>query len=171
MSRIKELYKRHREIILYLTFGLLTTLVSWTVYFTVLWTWKAAAGLPANDTGSRMYIVGYTVAQILQWVSAVLFAFFADRKWVFTDADKSVSVLLQLAKFSAGRVATFFIDYLVTLLGGVALSALIQSSAELFGREVNIAEILAKLIAALIVLVCNYIISKIFVFKKKRTKS
>lgn len=171
MSRIKELYKRHREIILYLTFGALTTLVSWTVYFTVLWTWKAAAGLPANDTGSSMYIVGYTVAQILQWVAAVLFAFFADRKWVFTDADKSVSVILQLAKFSAGRVATFFVDYFVTLVGGMALAALIPSltAVNMLGGVRNVAEIAAKLIAALVVLVCNYIISKVFVFKKKHS--
>jgi putative flippase GtrA len=89
---------------------------------------------------------------------------------VFTDADKNVSVPLQLVKFSAGRVVTFFIDFVVTLFGAMALANLIpaMTSVFLFGREWNLAEIGAKVVAAVIVIVCNYIFSKIFVFKKKK---
>ena len=49
MSKLKELYNRYKEIILYLVFGVLTTFVGWGVYFAVLWTWKAAFGLPTDD--------------------------------------------------------------------------------------------------------------------------
>ena len=172
MSKIKELYSKYREIILYLVFGVLTTLVGWVVYFSLLWAWKAAFGLPTDDTSSGLYVAGYTVAQIIQWIAAVLFAFFTNRKWVFTDADKNISLPLQLAKFSAGRVATFFVDYLVTLLGGMALAAIFPSlaAASLLGREFNFAEIIAKVVAAVIVIICNYFFSKLFVFKSKEKK-
>ncbi len=172
MRKIKELYNKYREIILYLVFGVLTTLVGWGVYFALIWTWKAAFGLPTNDTSSGLYVAGYTVAQIIQWIASVLFAFFTNRKWVFTDTDKSASVPLQLAKFSAGRVATFFVDYLVTLLGGMALASLFPSmtATTFLGREFNLAEIIAKVIAAVIVIICNYFFSKQFVFKSKEKK-
>lgn len=170
MSKISETIKKHHEIVMYLIFGVLTTLVGWAVYFAVLWAWKAIFSLPVEDTSSGMYIVGYTVAQAVQWVAAVLFAFFTNRKWVFTDADKDVSATLQLVKFSGGRVVTFFIDYAVTLFAAMGAAALIPSLAgvELWGREWNFCEIGAKVLAAIIVIICNYVFSKIFVFKKKK---
>ncbi len=171
MSKIKELCKKHREILMYLIFGVLTTLVGWMVYFVVLWGWKAALSLPVDDTSSGPYIIGYTVAQVVQWVAAVLFAFFTNRRWVFTEADKSGSVSLQLVKFSGGRVITFFIDYLVTLFAAMGAAALMPAltSVSLLGREWNLCEIGAKVLAAVIVIICNYIFSKIFVFKQKKS--
>ena len=119
MSKIKDFCKGHREILMYLLFGVMTTAVGWIVYFAMLWGWKAGFGLPADDTTSGTYIVGYTVAQIVQWIAAVLFAFFTNRKWVFTDAEKDASTMLQLTKFAGGRVITFFIDYAVTLFAAM----------------------------------------------------
>ena len=169
-NKIKDLFNKYKEIILYLVFGVLTTLVGWGVYFVILWAWKAAFAIPAEDTSSGIYIAGYTVAQVIQWVAAVLFAFFTNRAWVFTEAEKNVSVWRQLAAFSGGRVATFGIDYVVTLLGGIALSSLLPdiTSVAFVGREWNLAEIGAKVVAAVIVIVCNYVFSKIFVFKNKK---
>ena len=169
MEKIKELIKKHREIVTYLIFGVLTTLVGWGVYFLVLWLWKAGFELPVDDTASRIYLIGYTVAQVIQWIAAVLFAFFTNRKWVFTDADKNANVWAQLGKFSVGRVATFFIDYFVTLLVALGLAKLIPAltCVSLINREWNLAEIGAKVLAAAIVIIANYIFSKIFVFTKK----
>ena len=171
MSKIKELCKKYREILMYLLFGVLTTAVGWIVYFAVLWSWKAIFSLPVDDTSSGMYIAGYTVAQIVQWVAAVLFAFFTNRKWVFTEADKSEPVGLQLVKFSGGRLVTFIIDYLVTLFAAMGAAAVLPALAnvEMFGREWNLCEIGAKVFAAVIVIICNYIFSKIFVFKDKKS--
>ena len=172
MDKIKGLINKHREVVMYLVFGVLTTLIGWVVYFAALWAWKGIFSLPASDTSSGMYIVGYTVAQVIQWVAAVLFAFFTNRKWVFTDADKNVSVWLQLVKFSGGRVITFFIDYAVTLFVAIGIAALVPTltSVMLLGREWNLAEIGSKVLAAVIVIICNYIFSKIFVFTKKKTE-
>lgn len=170
MDKIRELIKKHREVVMYLVFGVLTTLLSWVVYFAVLWVWKGIFSLPVDDTSSGLYIAGYTVAQVVQWIAAVLFAFFTNRKWVFTEADRDVSVPVQLVKFSGGRVVTFFIDYAVTLFAAMGAAALIPAltSVVLFGREWNLAEIGAKVLAAVIVIICNYIFSKIFVFKNKK---
>ena len=170
MNKIKELIKKHREIVTYLIFGVLTTFVGWGVYFLVLWLWKAGFGLPVDDTASRLYLIGYTVAQVIQWIAAVLFAFFTNRKWVFTDADKSANIWAQLGKFSVGRVATFFVDYFVTLFVSLGLATLIPAltCVSLLGKEWNLAEIGAKVLAAVIVIIANYIFSKIFVFKNKK---
>ncbi|MBE6583784.1 MAG: GtrA family protein [Ruminococcaceae bacterium] len=170
MSKIKDLINKNREIVMYLVFGVLTTLVGWLVYFAVLWTWKGIFALPAADTSSATYIAGYSIAQVVQWIAAVLFAFFTNRKWVFTEADRSVSVALQLAKFSGGRVVTFFVDYLVTLFAAMGLAAVLPTLTRvaLLGGEWNFAEIGAKVLAAVIVIVCNYVFSKLFVFKKKK---
>lgn len=170
MAKIKALYKKYEEIIKYLIFGVLTTLVGWIVYFVLLWALKAAFGIDAGDTTSVKYIAIYTVAQVIQWIAAVLFAFFTNKKWVFTKAETEVSTVSQLIKFAGGRVITFFVDYLVTLFAAMGIASVISGSTAVsfLGREWNMAEISAKVIAAVIVIICNYIFSKIFVFKDKK---
>ncbi len=167
---MKAFYEKHREIILYLIFGVLTTVVSFIAYFAVFWGWKAAAGIPADDTTSPQYFLAYSVAQIAQWVTGVLFAFFTNRKWVFSDAEKNGTMLSQLIKFAAARVATFFVDYGVTYFGALALTALVPSlvAVTMFGRSLNFCDLIAKFVAAVIVVVSNYVISKLFVFKKTK---
>ena len=169
---MKELIKKYREILLYLVFGVLTTVVGWAVYFAILLVGKAAFDLPPEITSGGTYFAIYTTAQVVQWIAAVLFAFFTNRAWVFTDADKEARMLPQLAKFSAGRVATFFVDYLVTYFGAILLSKAISAwnSVEILGVELNLNEIGAKVVAAVIVIIANYFFSKLFVFKAKKEK-
>ena len=56
MGKIKEFCRKHREVLLYLVFGGLTTLVGWVVYFSILWSWRAVFDLASDDTGSRLYL-------------------------------------------------------------------------------------------------------------------
>ena len=100
--KLKELYSKYEEIIKYLFFGVLTTLVGWAVYFSVLLVGKGVLGLTSEDTSSAKYLLIYTVAQVVQWVAAVLFAFFTNRKWVFTDADRDKPIYKQLPVFAGG---------------------------------------------------------------------
>lgn len=168
MAKIKELFSKHREIIMYLFFGVMTTLVGWIMYFVMFWTWKSVFEIRPEDTKSLIYITGYTVAQVLQWIAAVMFAFFTNRRWVFTDAEKNVKLLQQMMKFCGGRLVTFFIDYIVTYFGAMLLSLLFPAivAYEIFGKTLNFADLIAKFIAAVIVIISNYIFSKLFVFKK-----
>lgn len=170
-EKIKDIYKKQRELILYVVFGALTTFVGWFVYFAILISGKMLLGVPVEDTQSATFLAIYTVAQVVQWIAAVLFAFFTNRKYVFC-AEHSGRIFGQLVTFSGGRVATFFVDYLVTFFGAAALSSLMPSLNRvlLFGREWNLNEIGAKLVAAVIVVVANYFFSKFLVFKKKNDK-
>lgn len=172
MKRIKELFRGHREVIMYLIFGVLTTLVSWIVYYAILIGGRAVCGIPAEETASARYLVLYTAAQVLQWIAAVLFAFFTNKKWVFTTADQTTPLIRQLGTFAVSRLVTFFLDYGVTLGGTFALGALFPGmiSVSLLGKERNLAELVSKMVAAVIVVIANYVFSKLFVFKKKKDK-
>lgn len=165
----KEFLHKH-QVIRYLLFGIGTTVVGWVVYFGMLMGGKTLMGIPIEDTSSVTYLAVYTVAQIVQWVASVLVAFFTNKKWVFTDADKNASTLRQLEVFACGRVLTFVLDYGVTYFGALALSALLPffNSVALLGAELNLNEIAAKLVAAVLVIIGNYIFSKLLVFKKTK---
>ena len=167
---IKEKLQKHSMALRYLFFGVLTTLVGWVTYFSILFGGKALLGLPTADTSSAKYIALYSAAQIIQWICAVLFAFFTNKKWVFTDAERDSSSARQLCVFAGGRIVTFFIDYALTLFGALALSSLFPSlnCVILLGRELNINELSAKLVAAVIVVISNYFFSKLLVFRAKK---
>ena len=170
-SRVALLKKKlTREVLMYLLFGVLTTLVGWIVYFAIMIGGRILLDLPQEDTASGAYFALYTAAQLIQWVCAVLFAFFTNRKWVFTDADRSKNVLLQLLTFSGGRVVTLVLDYAITLFGGMLLVRLLPAlnSVAIGGFELNVNEIFAKIVAAVVVIIGNYFFSKFLVFKGKK---
>ena len=133
---------------------------------------RAILGIPAEEVTGGRYIAVYTVAQVLQWICAVLFAFFTNKKWVFTDADKAVSTGKQLVTFAGSRLVTFGLDFVITYAGTFALAKLFPTLVSVFllGKERNLAEILSKVIAAIVVIICNYIISKVLVFKKSKSE-
>ena len=170
-EKIKNFYEKHKELLLYVFYGILTTLVGWLVYFIILIPGKALLGLSVEDTSSATFFAIYTVAQVTQWIAAVLFAFFTNRKYVF-GVEKKNGIWQELLLFSGGRLATFFVDYLVTFFGAAALSSLLPlfNKVSLLGRDWNLNEIGAKLVAAVIVVVANYFFSKFLVFKKKTNK-
>ena len=157
---------------MYLIFGVLTTFVGWGVYYAVLLGGRGIFDIPAEETASVRYVALYTSAQIIQWVCAVLFAFFTNRAWVFTEAEKSTSLWKQLLPFAGGRVITLGLDYVITFGLTLGLGALIPAwtAAELLGKTVNLCELASKVVAAVVVIVCNYVISKLFVFKNKKEK-
>lgn len=166
---IKRLFDRHREVTMYLIFGVLTTFVGWGVYYAVMLGGRALLSIPVEEVASARYFGLYTAAQLIQWVCAVLFAFFTNRKWVFTEADRQVNVGHQLLTFSGGRLVTLGLDYVITF-GLTLLLGLIFpnfTNAVLLGRAWNLCEIASKLFAAVVVIVCNYFISKLLVFRQK----
>lgn len=162
-------FQKHREPLMYLLFGMLTTVVGWGVYYTVMLGGRAILHIPVEEVTGGRYIALYTAAQLIQWVCAVLFAFFTNRKWVFTESDRSVRMGKQLLTFSGGRLLTLGLDYVITFGLTLLLSALLPAltNAILFEREWNLCEIASKLFAAVVVIVVNYVISKLLVFRKK----
>ena len=165
MEKIKSFISRYREIIMYLIFGVLTTAVSWGVYFGAMAGGRALFSIPADDTVSARYLAVYTSSQLLSWVCAVLFAFFTNRAWVFVDRDKSDSMLRQLTSFAAGRVLTLGLDYFITLAGAWLILFMLPSWADVGG--INLADLAAKGAASVVVMTGNYIFSRLFVFRRE----
>ncbi len=169
---MKKFYQKHREIILYVLFGVLTTVVSWLAYLVVFEAWKSIAGISETDSDTFAYNLAFVVSKIAQWVTGVLFAFFTNRKWVFTDADRNVSVVKQLIIFASGRVFTFFLDLgLHRLLLWLLTTGFPQwEEVPVFNLDftVNVCDLICLFVVGAVIVVTNYILSKVFVFKKKK---
>ena len=167
---MKNLFNKYREIIMYLVFGVLTTVVGFGTYFLIMAGAEHILGLPMDDETSITYLTVYVTAQIIQWVAAVLFAFFTNRKWVFTEADRSKgSFGRQLILFAGSRVASFLLDLGVTYGCTLLLAMWITKNPVILGIELT-PGVIAKLVAAVLVIIANYVLSKLIVFRKAASK-
>lgn len=84
-------FGRHREPLLYLFFGALTTAVSWGSFYLLYYP----------------LAIGELIANPLSWVAAVLFAFFTNRTWVFSSRGP---LLRELLLFFAARLVTLALE-------------------------------------------------------------
>lgn len=137
--------KKHKDVILYLVFGGLTTVVDWGVSFLLYHFWGDAI------EATPILLHG---ANVIAWVAAVTFAYVTNRIWVFESKRKGfLPILGEIAAFAGGRV--------VTLLLQEAIMAV-------FCTWLGLNEYLFKVIAAVLVIILNYFISKLLVFRKNR---
>ena len=134
MKKIVDLYKKYSEIIMYLVFGVLTTIVSIGVY--ALFT--------------KCFNVNYMISNVISWIISVLFAYITNRIFVFKS--KSNDILIEIYQFYKYRIYSFLIDLFLMYL---------------FVELINIDDMIAKIIVQVVVIVLNYIFSKVFVFKKE----
>lgn len=142
---LKKILKRNREVLLYLLFGGLTTGVNWVIYVV------SVSVLHMPLTGAN------TVA----WIGAVVFAFFTNKKWVFESRSFQGKTLLREGlSFLTARcfsgVLEIFVPGLLFHLGW---------DSPLFGIE----GFSAKAAVSITVIILNYILSKLLVFRKKGT--
>lgn len=133
-------YKKNKSVLLYLFFGALTTAVSIATFFI----FGTLLGLNEH------------IANTISWIAAVTFAFLTNRIWVFNAPTKTVrQFLVQARDFYGGRLLTFFIEELIILV---------------FVTLLKLNQDIVKIAAQFVILVLNYIISKLFVFRKKTDK-
>ncbi len=100
MEKFKSLYKKYREIILYLIFGGLTTLVNFIIYFSAVF------------LGADIY-----VSNIAAWIGAVLFAYITNRKMVFqSDSKSKKSILKEILLFYGARVFSLIVETVLLFL-------------------------------------------------------
>lgn len=138
MEKLKALFAKYREIILYVFFGGLTTLVNWLSYIIL------------DELFHVPYLWSTAIAQVL----SILFAYVTNRIWVFESKVKGFKgVFLEMLRFFAFRGVSFFLD-LGCMYVGVDL--------------LKINDTWMKLISNVVVILANYVFSKIFVFKKSQ---
>ena len=134
---MKELIKKHWDLITYLVFGVLTTVVNYLVY------------LPCyNWLG-----LGAAVSNAIAWVVAVAFAYLTNKPFVFRSHDWSMKVVLpELGKFLACRIGSGLLETVFLLV-----------TVDLLHWDGNV----MKLITSVLVVILNYVGSKLLVFKNK----
>lgn len=136
---------------MYLIFGVLTTVVSWGSYalFEILF-----GAFIGNS------IVLSAVANVLSWIVAVLFAYITNKLWVFESKSFKGNVLIkELIAFVGARLATGVFEWV-----GVPLLMIMGLDQSILGIE----GMVAKVIVSVVVVILNYVLSKLFVFKKKK---
>ena len=136
---IKNIYLKYKEIINYLIFGVLTTIVSLVTYYLL----TATILNPENP-------IEIQIANIISWITCVTFAYITNKKYVFNSKDKNI--LKEMTKFYSSRLTTLFIDMLLMYI---------------FVTKLQYNDKIIKLIVQAIIIILNYILSKLLVFKSK----
>ena len=143
-----ELLKKYKSIILYIIFGGLTTVVDWSVSFTLYYVWGDAI------EATPWLIHG---ANVIAWVAAVAFAYVTNRIWVFESKRRGFfPIICEIAAFAGGRVLTLLLQ---------------EAIMGVFCTWLGLNEYLFKVIAAVLVVILNYFISKLLVFRKTRREA
>ncbi len=130
---VKDVYYQYKEIINYLIFGVLTTVVNFVSYFIC----------------SDLMHIQYLISNLIAWFLSVLFAYVTNRRYVFES--KSESVVREMFKFFGSRMTTGVLDmFFMWLL------------ISIFCFD----EMFSKIFVNVLVVITNYILSKLVVFKK-----
>lgn len=141
INKLKKMYKKYKEIINYLIIGGLTTVVSLVSFYLV------RILIFTKDTQLDIQI-----SNIISWIFAVLFAFVTNKKYVFESKTTGTKKIKEMIKFYLSRLTTLIID-MVTMW--------------ILTAPLNINDKVSKIIVQFIIVVLNYVFSKLFVFKKE----
>ena len=154
---LKKLFDKYREIIAYLFWGVMTTLVNWMSFILLSKLFEGAEEWTVRLLG-REFSMTLLIVNGLSWVIAVLFAFVVNKLWVFESKSwDRKTAWPEFVKFFSARVATGILE----ILAVPALVA-VGMNATVFGVE----GMVAKVFVSVFVIILNYVFSKLFVFKK-----
>ncbi len=142
-AKVKPLCIRYRELLVYLIVGVLTTIVAWGCKF--LWNFLFYGGTAYPTVAQN------TVLSIVENVSGIAFAYPTNRKWVFQS--KNPNILSEMGTFVGSRLATMLMGYLLNLL---------------LVNVLGISVFISTVVVGVAVIVGNYVLSKLFVFRKKK---
>ena len=131
---IRKLFQKHKELILYVFFGGLATVVSIGTFYVF------------------NLLMHELVANVLSWVITVGFAYWTNRTWVFRSQVRGRGVWKEMLTFYSGRLLTLGLEELILLV---------------FATVLAWNATLVKIAAQIVVLVGNYAISKLLIFRNK----
>lgn len=140
IEKLKALYVKYEEIIVYLIVGVLNTIVSWAAWYLCAFTILDAQIVWQN-----------AVLSAIQWIVGVVFGYVMNRKYVFKS--KNPRIMKEFLEFSGGRVSTWILDTVMMIL---------------LVNILSVNEYVSKIIVAVLVMIGNYLISKFLVFNKKK---
>ena len=132
---IKEYWDKYKDVILYLVFGVFTTVVNIVSY------WVCA------------HVIGMSVmaSTVIAWALAVFFAYVTNRTMVFhSSATEKGEILKEIGSFFACRLGTGVVDWVIMFV---------------FVNVLHFNDMIVKIAANFIVIVLNYVLSKFVIFK------
>ncbi|MDO4499843.1 MAG: GtrA family protein [Erysipelotrichaceae bacterium] len=132
---IKKLYEKYKELINYLFFGGCTFVVSMVIFYLC----------------NQLLKMNEHLANIISWFFAVLFAYLTNRKYVFTsNASTKEELFKEVTSFYGARLATLGVEEVIIYVGITLL---------------HFNPMIIKVIGQVVVILSNYVLSKLFVFK------
>ena len=139
LNLFEPLYIRYKEVLLYLFFGGLAFFLNIALYILF----------------NGMWGINELIANVFCWVICVLFQFFTNRTWVFEEGQTNgvVEFWKQMASFFAGRLFTLVVEEVILAV---------------FITWLGLNSMIVKLVAQVVVIVLNYIISKWWIFSEKK---
>ena len=137
--KIWELFLKYKEMVLYLVFGGLTTLVNIVTYALFAY----------------VFNMGTVVSTTLAWIVSVIFAYITNKIFVFESKTDSLAMAVtECISFFGCRLATGLLDILIMFV------------------SVNILhfnDMVMKILSNILVIILNYIFSKLFIFGKNKS--
>ena len=132
-----SIYKKHREVLNYLVFGGLTTVINIIVFALCF----------------RVLSFSTVLSNCVAWILAVIFAFVTNKLWVFESKSREMRIIIR-------ETASFFAARLLTLVLDIGIIYLFVDILEFH-------YLLIKILSNVVVIILNYIFSKLFIFIKK----
>ena len=137
---LETLAKKYQDVFIYIFFGICTTLVNIFTY------WICA----------HVFHITVLSSAIIAWFFAVLFAYLTNRKWVFhSDVTTKEEIAKEAISFYICRLTTGFVDWALMYV---------------FVDIMSLNDIVIKAVANIVVIVLNFIASKLIIFRKNDTK-
>lgn len=144
MRKIWELYKKHREVVSYLFWGGVAFVLSMVLF----WVFNSKLGM------------GEVTANTIDWIIVVVFAFFTNKFFVFrSKAGSAAGLGREFVSFIAARLFTLLLEDVIIWFGCKKL-----------GFDSELGSLVVKLIGQFVVIVTNYILSKLWIFRKPKDK-
>ena len=145
MCKIKELFNKYKDIIIYLFFGGVTTGVNWVTYTICV----------------SLLNISINISNVIAWVMAVAVAFITNKLFVFNSKSFNFKILIkEISLFLSSRIFSGVIEIL-----GVPFLIAIGLNQSIFGID----GMFAKIMISVIVVILNYVLSKLIVFRKNKS--
>ncbi len=149
---IKRIVRQYRELIVYLVFGVLTTVVNLVSFYF----------LEQYNSGAS-----YLINNAIAWVIAVVFAFVTNKLYVFRSSSFKASLLVrEISEFLGARVFSFLVEE-AGMWFFVEQLRFNRISYTVLGIQLT-GEMMTKILLAVVVVIMNYFFSKYIIFKKER---
>lgn len=135
-EKLAKLLNKYKEVVLYCIFGGLTTVINIITYFML----------------SRFFNINYLISNIIAWILSVLFAYITNKIFVFRSKSTEFKyVIKELLAFIGCRLFSGLLDIGIMYI---------------FVDIFKFNDFIIKIIANIIVIILNYVFSKVMIFKK-----